>query len=323
MQMLFPDISAYNHHELAVDDIHTLYLEECGDPDGVPVLFVHGGPGSGCSKNDRRFFDPERYRIILFDQRGAGRSSPHAELTNNTTSLLIDDMEAIRRYLGVDKWLLFGGSWGATLSLLYAQSFPERVLGMILRGTFLCRPQDLEWFYHCGASRVFPDFWEDFIDPIPPNERKELIAAYYRRLTGPNELAKMAAAKAWASWEGHCATLRSHHEVLNGYSTPHTALALARIEAHYFLNRGFIEPNQIIDNAARLAGIPGIIIHGRYDMVCPLDNALALYNVWPESTLQIVRDAGHSSREPALIDALIKATHRMAELISGDPDSSG
>ncbi len=323
MQIMFPDISPYHQHALSVDDLHTLYLEECGDPNGVPVLFVHGGPGSGCSKEDRRFFNPERYRIILFDQRGAGRSTPYAELTNNSTPLLLEDMEAIRRHLGIDKWLLFGGSWGATLSLLYAEAYPEHVLGLILRGVFLCRPKELHWFYQEGANRIFPDFWQDFVEPIPADERDNLIEAYHQRLTGPNELAKMAAAKAWSTWEGRCSTLKAHHELVNGYNAPHTTLALARIEAHFFRNHGFIDSNQILDNAARLAGLPGIIVHGRYDMVCPLDNALALHEVWPESDLQIIRDAGHSSREPATIDALVKATHAMAELITGDPDNSG
>jgi len=323
MQMLYPDIAPYRHHELAVDDLHTLYVEECGDPDGLPVLFVHGGPGSGCGKSDRCFFNPERYRIILFDQRGAGRSAPHAELENNNTELLIADIEAIRSYLGVDQWLLFGGSWGATLSLLYAQAFPGQVLGLILRGVFLCRPQELRWFYQEGANRVFPDFWQDFVEPIPAEEREDIISAYHRRLTGPNELAKMAAAKAWATWESRCSTLKAHHEPVGGYKAPHCALAMARLETHYFLNNAFIAPNQILDNADRLAEVPGIIVHGRYDMICPLDNALALHKVWPKSDLQIIRDAGHSSREPAIVDALVKATHTMAELITGDPDNSG
>ena len=323
MQSLFPDIAPYKQHELAVDDLHTLYLEECGNPDGIPVLFVHGGPGSGASKRDRRFFDPERYRIIVFDQRGAGRSTPHAELRNNTTQLLIQDMETIRALLGVSKWVLFGGSWGAGLSLLYAEEYPENVLGMILRGIFLCRPRDLSWFYQDGASRVFPDFWRDFLEPIPEDERVDLIAAYYQRLTGPNELAKMAAAKAWSTWEGRCATLKANHDLVDAFSSPHTALSLARIEAHYFINNAFIEPNQIIDNVHRLTDIPGVIVHGRYDMVCPLDNALALYNAWPDADLHIIRDAGHSSQEPGIVDALIKATHTMAEWISGESDNSG
>lgn len=322
MQTLFPDIVPYQTHELPVDEIHTLYLEECGNPDGIPVLFVHGGPGSGTSKRDRRFFDPERYRIILFDQRGAGRSSPHAELRNNTTQLLVTDMERIRQHLGVEQWVLFGGSWGSTLSLLYAEAHPDRVRGLILRGIFLCRPQDLTWFYHTGASRVFPDHWQEFLDPIPAEEHNDLISAYYRRLTGANELAKMAAAKAWAAWEGRCATLRDNPEVIDHFSTPHTALSLACIEAHYFVNNAFISPNQIIANAQRLNDIPGIIVHGRYDMICPLDNALALHQAWPDSDLQIIRDAGHSSQEPGIVDALIKATKAMAALISGSSGST-
>lgn len=324
MQPLFPDIIPYRSYELAVEEPHKLYVEECGDPDGIPVLFVHGGPGSGCSKRDRRFFDPERYRIILFDQRGAGRSTPHSELRNNTTQKLIEDMEVIRQHLGLDKWLLFGGSWGAGLALLYAEAHPEQVSGMILRGVFLCRPQDLQWFYHeGGASRVFPDFWEDFVGPIPVEERQDLIKAYHQRLTGANELAKMGAAKAWATWEGRCATLRANNEVVDTFSEPHKALGLSCLETHYFINDGFVEPDQIIRNAHRLEGIPGIIVHGRYDMVCPVDNALALHNAWPDSDLQIIRDAGHSSTEMPIIDALIRATHAMAELVTGEPDPSG
>lgn len=321
MQILYPEIKPYARHDLAVDDTHVLYLEECGEPDGIPVLFVHGGPGAGCSQHDRRYFDPEKYRIILFDQRGAGRSQPHAELTNNTTPELIGDMEKIREFLNIDKWLLFGGSWGSTLSLLYAQAYPERVHGLVLRGIFLCRKEDLSWFYQAGADRIFPDYWEDFIQPIPPEERDDLIAAYYQRLTGENELAKMGAAKAWSLWEGRCATLRPNPEVVGNFSDLHFAVSLARIEAHYFMNEIFVRKNQIIEEADRLQGIPGVIVHGRYDMVCPLDNATLLHHVWPDSTLNIIRDAGHSAREPSIIDALIKATDEMAKEISGDGDS--
>ncbi len=320
MQPLYPEIKPYAHHELAVDSRHTLYIEECGDPDGLPVLFIHGGPGAGCSVNDRRFFDPEKFRIILFDQRGCGRSTPHADLHDNTTQDLIADIEKIRELLGVEKWLLFGGSWGATLSLLYTQSHPERVSGLILRGTFLCRDSDLHWFYQHGADLIFPDYWQDFVKPIPEDERNNLIAAYYKRLTGDNELAKMAAAKAWSLWEGQCATLRPSHEVVGTFSDTHLALSLACIETHYFINKGFIEPNQILNNAAALEGIPGIIIHGRYDVVCPLDNSYQLYNAWPDAELHIVRGAGHSSREPSIVDALIKATNAMALSIGGEGD---
>ncbi len=318
MQILYPEIKPYAEHTLDVDDIHSLHIEECGDPQGIPVAFIHGGPGAGCSKHDRRFFDPERYRIILIDQRGAGRSTPHAELTHNSTDKLIEDMEAIRQHLGVAKWVLFGGSWGATLGLLYAQAYPEKVLGMILRGIFLARKKDLHWFYQDGARTIFPDYWQDYIQPIPEDERGEMINAYYKKLTGDNELAKMAAAKAWSLWEGRCATLRPNPEVVTTFSNLHMAVSLARIEAHYFVNQAFIEENQILNHADKLEGIPGTIIHGRYDIVCPLDNAYELHKKWLSSELHIIRDAGHSSHESSIIDALIKASDSMAKDISGE-----
>ncbi len=324
MFTLYPDIKPYQCQQLSVDLPHQLYLEESGNPQGIPVLFVHGGPGAGVSKSDRCYFDPDKYRIILFDQRGAGRSTPHAELLANDTVALVADMEKIRLYLQIDKWLLFGGSWGSTLSLLYAQAHPERVMGLILRGVFLCRERDLQWFYQSGASHVFPDYWEDFERVIAESEREDMMTAYYRQLTGDNELAKMAAAKAWSLWEGRCATLRPNHDVVEAFSEPHLALALARIEAHYFVNHAFIEPNQILDRIDRLEGIPGIIVHGRYDMICPLDNAVALHRVWHDSELQIIRDAGHSAREPGVVDALIRATRQMARRFENDySDSSG
>lgn len=320
MQILYPDIKAYAKHKLTVDNIHTLHIEECGSPGGLPVLFVHGGPGAGCGPSDRRFFDPDKYRIILYDQRGAGKSTPHACLENNTTDHLINDIETIREHLNIDQWVLFGGSWGSTLSLLYAEKYPQNVLGLILRGIFLCREQDFHWFYQHGAGRIFPDYWQNYLEPIPEAERADMISAYHTRLTGPNELAKMAAAKAWASWEAHCATLRPNSDVINRFTEPHMALALSRIEAHYFINKAFIKPNQIIDQAAALEGIPGIIIHGRYDAICPLDNAMALRNVWPDAQLQIIRDAGHSSHEPSIVDALVRATNMMAAMVHGDKD---
>jgi len=322
MQILYPEIKPYSRHEIVVDGRHTLYVEECGDPEGVPALFLHGGPGAGSSNHDRRFFDPEKYRIVLFDQRGSGRSKPHAELEDNTTAHLINDIETIRQTLDIEKWLLFGGSWGSTLSLLYSQSHSDRVMGLILRGIFLCRESDFSWFYQSGAHLVFPDHWQEFVKAIPENERDNLTEAYHRRLNGDNELAKMAAAKAWSLWEGRCATLRPCPEVVSAFSDPHLAVALARIETHYFLNKGFIEPNQIIENAKALGGIPGIIIHGRYDMVCPLDNAFQLHRAWPDSELQIIRDAGHSSHEPSIVDALIKATNAMALLLGNEHDHS-
>ncbi len=313
MLTLLPEIQPNKEYRLPVDDIHELYIEESGNPKGIPVLVVHGGPGGGCEPYYRRFFDSERYRIILFDQRGAGRSQPLAELKNNTTQLLVEDMERIRELLGVDKWVLFGGSWGSTLSLVYAQTHPDNVLGMVLRGIFLCRDEDLRWFYQEGASRVFPDYWASFVEPIPESGRDNYIEAYYQQLTSPNELEQIQAAKAWSIWEGRCATLHPNQKVVDHFAHPHVAIALARIECHYFMNNAFLSPNQILNDAQKLAGIPGIIVHGRYDMVCPLDNATALKSVWPDADLNIIRDAGHSASEPAIVDALIRACDAMSE----------
>jgi proline iminopeptidase len=312
MHPLYPSIKPYQTINLPVGDLHSLYVEESGHHEGVPVLFVHGGPGAGCSKEDRRFFDPEKYRIILFDQRGSGRSTPHAELKNNTTQDLIDDMERIREHLGVDQWVLFGGSWGSTLSLLYAQQHGSRVLGLILRGVFLCRQQDIDWFYQQGANLVFPDYWQEFIAPVPLNQRHNMVDAYHRLLTGDNDLAKMNAAKHWSLWEGRCATLRPNPDVVDTFSNIHLALSLARIESHFFVNKSFIMENQILDNMESLAGIPATIIHGRYDMICPLDNAVALHRLWPEAELHVIREAGHASRDPGIVDALVRASDEMA-----------
>lgn len=323
MTPLYPDIKPFARHDLKVDDTHTLYIEECGEPEGIPILFLHGGPGAGFAKHDRRFFDPQKYRIILFDQRGSGRSKPHASLENNTSEDLIGDIEKIRALLNVEKWALFGGSWGSTLALLYAQRFPECVSAMILRGIFLCREKDLHWFYQEGADRIFPDYWKDYLQPIAQSERGDMMSAYYKKLTGDNELAKMAAAKAWSLWEGRCATLRPHPDVVAHFSDPHLATSLARIEAHYFVNKAFIDAEQILNNAEKLKGIPGIIIHGRYDIVCPLDNAYDLHQKWPGSELHIIRDAGHSALEPSITDALVRATNELAETLSGEGDDRG
>ncbi|MGB4248909.1 MAG: prolyl aminopeptidase [Pseudohongiellaceae bacterium] len=314
MLVLFPEIKPYATHRLKVSSLHDLYLEEAGNPDGIPIVFVHGGPGAGSDASSRRFFDPDVYRIVVFDQRGAGRSTPHAELEDNTTQTLVADMEAIRHFLKIDKWVLFGGSWGSTLSLVYAQTYPENVMGLILRGIFLCRDEDLQWFYQSGASRIFPDYWEDYYEHIPEAERDDMIAAYYRRLIGQDEIARMGAAKNWSLWEGRCLTLRPSVQAVEKFSDPHLAMSLARIEAHYFMNEAFMETNQILNNAHKLHGIPGIIVHGRYDVVCPLDNATALHKLWPDSELLIVRDAGHSALEPGIIDALVRATAEMAKL---------
>ena len=318
MQPLYPEIKPYARHELAVEEPHVLYVDESGSPDGLPVLFVHGGPGGGCDALSRRFFDPTLYRIITFDQRGCGRSTPHASLENNTTAHLIADMQRIREHLGIDKWVLFGGSWGSTLSLAYAQSYPEHVHALILRGIFLCRPQDLAWFYQEGASRLFPDYWQDFLSPIPLEERDDLMQAFYRRLTGNDQIAQMHAAKAWSCWEGRTATLRPNHNVVERFADAHRALSMARIECHYFVNQAFLEPDQLLRDMPKIAHLPGIIVHGRYDAICPLDNAWALHQAWPNSELQIIRDAGHSAAELGITDALIRATgeiaHRLLDL---------
>lgn len=312
MYKLYPEIKPYATHRLAVDKPHQLYIEECGNPDGLPVAFVHGGPGAGCEPYHRRFFDPNVYRIVLFDQRGCGRSTPHAELTDNTTQALVADMEVIRQHLKVEKWVVFGGSWGSTLGLVYAQTHPEAVLGLILRGIFLCSRREIQWFYQDGASRIFPDYWEDFLRPIPEAERHDLVRAYYKRLVGDDEVARMAAAKAWSLWEGRAATLQLSKSVVDHFARPSTALSLARIECHYFMNDSFLEAGQILSNMYRLAAIPAIIVHGRYDIVCPIENAWALHRAWPQATLKIIADAGHSASEPSITDALIKAAMTLA-----------
>ena len=308
MRKLYPDIKANRVHTLAVDGGHQLYIEESGNARGLPVVFVHGGPGAGCTEQHRRYFDPTLYRIILFDQRGAGRSRPHASLEANTTQALVSDMEAIRLFFGIDRWVLFGGSWGSTLSLVYAETHPERVLGMILRGIFLFRPQEIRWFYQAGASHVFPDYWQDFIAPIPEHERGDLLHAHHRHLTGSDEIARMSSAKAWSLWEGRTATLTPNHAVIDFFSNPHVALSLARLEAHYCVHQAFLEDNQILRQAPRLAGIPGFIIQGRYDMCCPTESAWDLHRAWPLAQLEIIPEAGHSASEPGIIDALVRAT---------------
>jgi len=313
MLVLYPELKPYQRHSLKVSELHELYIDEAGDPDGVPVLFIHGGPGSGCDASSRRFYDPAFYRIVTFDQRGCGRSTPHGELSDNTTHDLIADMEAIREHLGIESWVLFGGSWGSTLSLLYAQHHPQRVKALILRGIFLCRQRDFDWLYKEGANRIFPDYWEEFIKPIPQSERGDLAQAYYSRLLGDDELLRMGVAKAWSAWEGNCSKLRPSSTALAKFTKPHNALAMARIETHYFVNKGFIDENHILNSMQSIKDIPGRIVHGRYDMVCPLDNALSLHQQWPNSELVIVRDAGHSASEPGTVDALIRVVADIAK----------
>ncbi len=318
MLPLYPEIKPYARHKLKVDDLHEVYVDESGSVDGIPVLFVHSGPGSGCEFDSRCFFNPEKYRIILFDQRGSGRSTPHGETQNNTTADLIADMEKIREFLGVEAWVLFGGGWGSTLSLVYAQSHPDRVLGLVLRGVFLGRQQDIDWFYQDGVSRFFPDHWEDFVAPLPANERDDCVAAYARLLAGTDELRRMGAAKAWSRWEGDCSTLQPNQRLVKHLSDTHRALARCRIGVHYYRNACFLEPNQIIDNIASIRDVPGIIVHGRYDMISPIESAYALHGAWRSSQLFVVREAGHSATEPALIDALIRATRDMSVKLEDD-----
>jgi proline iminopeptidase len=313
---LYPEITPFRSRMLPVDDRHTLHVEECGRSGGLPVVFLHGGPGSGCEPWHRRFFDPQVYHIVLFDQRGSGRSLPHAELEDNTTQDVIADIERVREELGIERWVVFGGSWGSTLGLAYAEAHPERVLGLVLRGIFLCRPRDIEWFYQSGADHVFPDYWQDYLAPIPEAERGDMLEAYHRRLTGSDEVARMAAARAWSQWEGRTATLLPSEAVEEHFTDPHVALSLARIENHYFRNRIFLEPDQLLREAQRLAEIPGVIVHGRYDMICPIDQAFALHEVWPQARLEIVPDAGHSASEPGIVDALVRATRDLAERLA-------
>lgn len=317
MADLYPEIKPYVTHSLKVEPPHVLHVEEFGNPAGLPVVVVHGGPGAGSEPYQRRFFDPDIYRIVVFDQRGCGRSSPHAELEGNNTQALVGDLECIRKHLGIERWVLFGGSWGSTLSLVYAETHPARVLGLILRGIFLCRPTEIEWFYQeGGASRIFPDYWQDYLRLIPEAERGDLLQAYHRRLTGENELARMAAAKAWSKWEARAASLQLNAKIMGRFTAPYTALSLARIECHYFVNNAFLEPDQIIRDARRLKNIPGYIIHGRYDIVCPLENAYLLHRAWPEAQFKIIGNAGHSATEAGIRSALIAATQALGQRLS-------
>ena len=316
MYPLYSDLKPFVTHSLRVDEIHTLHVEECGNPGGLPALFLHGGPGAGCDPMHRRFFDPDRYRIVLFDQRGCGRSLPHAELRHNTTWRLVADIEMIRQRLGIERWVVFGGSWGSTLGLAYAETHPEQVLGLILRGIFLCRPQDIHWIYQEGASRLFPDAWEQFVEPIPEAERTDMVPAFYRRLTGDDEVERLRAAKAWSVWEGATITLEPDPAMVDHFAEAHRALSIARIECHYFINDCFLEPDQLLRDAHRLRDIPGVIVHGRYDVVCPLDNAWALHQIWPGAALHIVPTAGHAASEPGIVHELVAATRAMAERLS-------
>lgn len=308
--MTYPAIEPIKTFSLQVDDVHSIFVEECGNQAGIPVVFLHGGPGSGCSPAHRRFFDPAAYRIILFDQRGAGRSTPHGCIENNTTEHLVADMERIRTHLGIDRWLVFGGSWGSTLSLAYAVAHPGRVLGLVLRGIFLGRPQETAWFMH-GMRQVFPEHWERWIRFLPEADRANPCASYYPLLTHPDPAVHLPAARSWASYEGACSTLRPNAEVVANFASDQVALSLARIEAHYFHHDFFMEPNHLLDNIDRIRHLPCIIVQGRYDIVCPFLTAWELAQAWPEASFRVIDDAGHSAFEPGTQAALVAATDEM------------
>jgi len=304
--VLYPSIGPFDSRVMAVSGGHRIYVEQCGNPNGVPVLVVHGGPGGGCSPTMRRFFDPEHYRIVLFDQRGCGRSRPHASVENNTTWDLVADMEQIRKTLGIDRWMLFGGSWGAALSLIYAQAHPDRVRALILRGVFLMTRAELDWFYGGGAAQFWPEQWEKFLDPIPVDERHDMVLAYHKRLFGDDIDEQTRCARAWTSWENALAVLdpadnREDHQLPADY-----VRAFARLENHYFLNGGFLGSGQgILENTCALAGIEGHVVQGRYDMICPPAGARKLVARWPSARLQMIPDAGHALSEPKIAAALV------------------
>ncbi|MBK2254083.1 prolyl aminopeptidase [Francisella philomiragia] len=310
---LYPEIEPYNQEFLKVSDIHTIYFEECGNPNGKPALFIHGGPGGGIQPSYRQYFNPDKYRVILVDQRGCGKSTPFAELRENTTQNLIEDFEKIRKKLNIDKWMLFGGSWGSTLGLAYAQAYPEVVTELVLRGIFLGREKELSWLYQHGASMVFPDMWEKYIEPIPAEQRKDFISAYHSILTGDDEKLKQQAAVAWSVWEASTSKLFVDKKSIDRYGEDKFSLAFARIECHYFKNKLFIEEAQLLNEAYKIKDIPGVIVQGRYDMVCPAVSAWDLHKVWPNAELDIIADAGHSISEPGILEALVRATDKFTD----------
>ena len=306
---LYPEIEPYASGMLGLDGVHAAYWETSGSPEGIPVVFLHGGPGAGSSSRHRRFFDPAAYRIVVYDQRGAGRSTPLGELRDNTTPHLVADLERLREHLGVARWLVFGGSWGSTLALAYAEAHPARVLGLMLRGIFLCRPSEIDWFLY-GLRNVFPEAWDKFAGFLPAAERSDLLASYHRRLVDPDPAVHMPAARSWSLYEGACSTLLPSQETLAHFGDDVVALGLARIEAHYFRNGVFLTPNALLDNVHRLRGIPGVVVQGRYDMVCPIVSAHELVAAWPEAKYLVVPDAGHSAWEPGIAAALVAACDR-------------
>lgn len=305
----YPDIEPFDSGMLPVSDLHTIYYEQSGNPQGKPVVFIHGGPGGGTDPKQRRFFDPSVYRIVLFDQRGCGKSTPHASLVDNTTWHLVADMEALREHLKIAKWQVFGGSWGSTLGLAYAQKHPDRTSELVLRGIFLLRPSELRWFYQDGASALFPDAWEKYEAAIPEAERGDFIAAYHKRLTASDPAVQLAAARAWSVWEASTSFLYMSEEFISHAAEDNFATAFARIECHYFVNKGFLETeDQLLRDVPKIRDIPAVIVQGRYDVVCPATSAWDLHRAWPEARIEIVPDAGHSAYEPGIVHALVEAT---------------
>jgi len=315
LRVLYPPVKTYHTGFLRVSEIHEIYYEESGNPKGKPVVFVHGGPGGGTDPKMRCFFDPKRYRIILFDQRGCGKSRPHASLVDNTTWHLVDDMERLREHLGIVSWLVFGGSWGSTLALAYAETHPLRVTELVLRGIFLLRRWEIEWFYQNpgGAGALFPDLWERYVEPIPESERADMIGAYYKRLTSDDAKVLAEAAQAWSVWEGATSFLRLNPDYVAKFQQDSYAAAFARIECHYFLNKGFFHSDaQLLENVGKIRNIPSVIVQGRYDVICPMKSAWDLHRAWPEADLRVVPDAGHSAFEAGNIHELVSATDRFA-----------
>ena len=313
MRESYPPIQPYREETLQVSQLHTIHFEESGNPTGKPIVVLHGGPGGGCPPFYRQYFDPSKWRIIMFDQRGCGQSTPHAELRENTTWDLVEDIEKLRIHLGIEKWVVFGGSWGSTLSLAYSQTYPSSCSGLILRGIFMLRQKELHWFYQEGASYIFPDAWEEYVKPIPPDERSNFISAYYKRLTSPEPHTQLEAARAWSIWEASTSKLLVDPNLVEKFAENQFALSFARIECHYFINKGFLEKeDQLLLNVERIRHIPCTIVQGRYDVVCPMTTAWELHRVWPEAEFIVVPDAGHSMTEPGIASALIEATDRFA-----------
>jgi proline iminopeptidase len=316
MLNLFPEIEPFNHGYLEVSPLHTIYFEEVGNPDGLPVIFIHGGPGGGVAPEYRRFFNPIKWRVILFDQRGCGKSTPFAELKDNTTWDLVEDIEKIKHFLNIKSWSVFGGSWGSTLALAYGQTYPGSCDAFFLRGIFMLREKELQWFYQEGASFIFPDAWEKYEKVIPHDERSDFISAYYKRLTSENKSDRMTAAKAWSQWEGSTSKLSQDPHTIESYGEDQFAEAFARIECHYFYNKGFFEnDNQLLKNIHLLRHIPAVIVQGRYDVVCPVQTAWELHKAWPEADFHIIDNAGHSVTEPGIQSKLIEYTEQFSKLL--------